>query len=141
MSRTAILLQNLTDTTMTFASVDDKDPKSPAYRGTDWGHTVPKPGTAIGVSPAPIQLGSEGAPGSIETDHWGWIYFQRPDTNQKLQVFLHLTSGRKIVEVGVSNFDESSTKDKPYGHGHKFRNSASFHLAKFDGAVLVTMVR
>ena len=139
MSRTAILFQNLTAADMHFGHKNDKDNWGPAYSGTDWNDTVPRSGTTIPVSIVPFQIGSEGDPGSIETDHWGWIYLERSDTQQNLQVFLHLNGKKGIVEVGVSNFDKDSSESNPYGAGSKFSNSPTFNASVINGAVLITM--
>ncbi|HWU90982.1 MAG TPA: hypothetical protein VN253_27140 [Kofleriaceae bacterium] len=123
------------------AHANDSDPTSPAYRGSDWGNTVMAPGTAIPSQAALFLVGSEGDPGTAESDHWGWIYYSNTVTQQKMQVYLQLNRKNGIVEYGVSNFDKDSSESHPYGQNAKFENSRTFFCGVVNGTVVIIFGR
>lgn len=83
------------------------------FRGTDWGTTP----LAVGHRIAPgerITVGSIGDPGRVETDHWGWLYFDllRADgTRLKLQLFVRSSSKDKRDASSLGYYDAESRVD------------------------------
>ena len=49
-------------------------PKGAALRGSDWSETLAPP--KVISNGERILIGSIGQPGVLETQHWGWLYFE-----------------------------------------------------------------
>ena len=60
---------------------------NPASSGSDWGDTPLQPGTVISPGSTNYKVASMGDPGFLESDHWGWLYFNVEAVDGSVQPF------------------------------------------------------
>jgi 1-phosphatidylinositol phosphodiesterase len=138
MSRTKCTIVNRTDRPIEVAA-RLHDGRTLAFRGTDWAQ-VPAVGTTIAPQ-ASATLGTLGDPGLVETDHWGWLYFdvlQAGGVRLPCQLFLRRSS-HGIQQASLGYYDADSAYSRtggddrtmPLGHLGNVEDGADGHERRF----------